>query len=225
MDTTFRRYIPLVLLVCVLVANANNSPTESKKPPINNSSFLRYVPDGWILQNQRILDIDIDGDGTNDAILTLIEDERLQKGDILADDDERALLVLLGDKKGGYRRSSFAKNAILCASCAGMMGKFGSKEQGVILYENEKNIFTIGWTSGSRDTVNVGLHFDFDAKSKQFVLLSDRVEKADRVEGKSTTTYRDFVTGTQTVDGKVSRIEKKVIPIESVKYYDYLGHN
>lgn len=166
--------------------------------------------------------VDLDGDGIKDAILTLIEDEHLQKGDLpYPHIDERAVLVLLGDKNGKYRRSSFAKNAILCASCAGMMGKFGSKEQGVILHENGKNIFTIGWFSGSRDTVNVGLHFGFDATLKQFVLLSDRVEKADRVEGKSTTTHRDFVTGTQTVDGKVSKIEKKVIPIESVKYYDY----
>lgn len=219
-----RHALFISLVVCIAACSADNISAKSQ-PTINNGPFLRYVPEGWILQNQRILDIDIDGDGTNDAILTMIEDEQLQKGDILADDDERALLVLLGDKKGGYRRSSFAKNVILCASCAGMMGKFGSKEQGVILYENEKNIFTIGWTSGSRETVNVGLHFGFDAKSKQFILLSDRVEKADRVEGKSTTTYRDFVTGAQTVDGKVSRIEKKVIPIESVKYYDYLGRN
>lgn len=221
MDTRYGLF--LALIVCVTACKADNSPAEPKKAPVDNNVFIRYVPKGWILQDHRIVDIDIDRDGFKDAILTLIEDERLQKGDPpYPHIDERAVLVLLGDKNGKYRRSSFAKNAILCASCAGMMGSFGSKEPDVILFVD--NVFSVGWISGSRDTVDVELNYGFDTKLRKFVLLSDRVEKTDRVEGKSTITKRDFVAGTKTVDGKVFKLETKVIPIESVKYYDYLGY-
>lgn len=213
----------LALIVCVTACNADTTPAESKKAPVDNNAFIRYVPQGWILQDHRIVDIDIDRDGFKDAILTLLEDEHLQKGDLpYPQNDERAVLVLLGDKNGKYRLSSFAKNAILCASCAGMMGSFGSREPGIILFADK--VFSVGWISGSRDTVGVELNYGFDAKLGKFVLLSDRVDKTDRVEGKSIITKRDFVAGTKTVDGKVSKMGKKVIPIESVKYYDYLGY-
>ena len=218
-------WLSIGLLISIAACKAENAAepsAEPKKAPVDNSAFIAYVPKGWVLQDDRLLDIDINGDGIKDAILTAIEDKNSNKGDLPDVDDERALLVLLGDKQGKYDRISFAKNAILCGSCAGMMGTFGSEAPGVILYED--NAFIVGWTSGSRDTVDIGLRFIFDAKSKSFVLLSDRVEKADRVEGKSVTTRRNFFAGTQTVGEKVSKIDKKVIPLEAVKYYDYLGH-
>ena len=202
---------------------AKNVAAEPKAPELDNSAFIEYVPAGWILQNQRILDIDLDKDGAKDAILTVIEDAQLQKGDRPEADDERAVLVLLGDKTGKYRLSSFAKNAILCGSCAGMMGRFGSQEQGTITYDG--NVLSVTWMSGSRDSVDVDLTFGFDAKLKQFVLLSDSVDKRDRVVGKSTTITRDFVSGIKTVNGQVSKIDKKLVPLEAVKYYDYLNRN
>lgn len=221
-----RPWFFVVLLASVTACKAENTnapQTEAKKAASDNRAFIDYVPTGWILQEQRIIDADIDGNGTKDAILTLIEDERLNKGDIPSDDDERALLVLLGDKNGKYQRSSFAKNVLLCASCAGMMGMFESKEQGTIHYDHEHNVFSILWLSGSRDSVDVDIRFGFNVQLKQFVLLSDSLEKRDRVQGKSTITKRDFVAGTKTVDGKVSKLEKRIIPIEAVKYFDYLN--
>jgi hypothetical protein len=224
----------VALLVCVAACKAEDPSAEPRKPLVDNSAFVDHVPTGWVLQDHRILDADIDGDSAKDAILTLIEDKHQQKGDIANPHmEERAVLVLLGDKTGKYRRSSFAKNAILCASCAGMMGSGDNKEPGEIRYAN--NVFTIGWISGSRDTVDVELSFSFNAKLKQFVLLSDRVEKRDRLAGESRITKRDFVAGTKTVSGtvfsgdtekplapKVTKIDRLVIPIEAVKYYDYL---
>lgn len=211
----------LCLIACVAACNAD-SPAEPKKSRIENSVFINYVPTGWLLQNGRILDIDINGDGTNDAILTLIEDERQQKGDISNPIiDERALLVLLGDKDGKYRRLSLAKNVLLCGSCAGMRTSSDDVEPGGILYSN--NILTIDWFVAPGDSVLVKLHFGFDKKLKQFVLLSDEVEKMYRYTGKSTITRRDFVVGIKNVDGKVSAIDKQAIPMEMVKYSNYLG--
>lgn len=222
----FRKHLFLVLLAFVVACKAENAEDKSievKKPSVDNSAFIDYVPAGWILQKDRILDIDIDRDGNKDAILTLIEDEHLKKGDLPDIDEERALLVLLGDKNGKYRRSSFAKNAILCASCAGMMGSGNNKEPGEIRYAD--NVFTIGWISGSRDTVDVELTFGFNAQLKQFVLVSDSMEKRDRLAGESRVTKRDFVAGTKTVDSKTSKIEKKVLPLEKLKFYNYLKYD
>lgn len=219
----FRQWLILALLVGIPPCNAENAsnpPAEPEKPSLDNRAFVPYVPKGWALQEHRILGVDIDGNGTKDAILTLIEDEGPQIITRPGDRAEaRALLVLLGEKDGKYRRSSFAKDVLLCASCAGMMGSFGSKEPDVILYDN--GVFSIGWWSGSRHTLYVEMSFGFDAKLNQFVLLFDSIERTDRNEGKSTTTKRDFVVGTETTDGKVSKIEKRVIPIDAVKYYDY----
>ena len=219
-------WLSLGLLVSIAACKADNNASadpsvELNKAPVDNSAFIAYVPEGWLLQGDRLLDIDINGDGIKDAILTAIEDKNLIKGDLQDIDDERALLVLLGDKQGKYERVSFAKNAILCASCAGMMGTFGSQEPGGVLYAD--NLFTIIWMSGSRNTVDVELNFRFDPKLKQFVLVSDTVEKRQRISGISTITKRDFERGTQSVDGKASKIDKKVILLEAVKYYDYSG--
>lgn len=237
----FRPFLFLVLLAGILPCEAENTsspPAESKKPPVDNSAFIDYVPKGWRLQNDRILGIDIDGDGMKDAILTLIEDEGPQ---IISRPgyraDARALLVLLGEKNGRYRRSSFAKDVLLCASCAGMMGRFESEEQGSIYFE--KNTFIVSWISGSSEIVDVTLNFGFNPDLKQFVLLSETVENRNRNVGAFTLTERDFVAGTKTVSGesfageslasgqrknippKTTKIEKQVIPIEAVKYYDY----
>lgn len=221
----FFLWLSFGLLIFVAACNAESTGkplAEPKKPPVDNSAFENHVPQGWLLQDRRIVDVDIDGDDVKDAILTVIEDKNLNNGDLPEIDEERALLVLLGDKTGKYRRLSFAKNALLCASCAGTMGSFGSKEPDVMLYEG--NSFVVGWVAGSRDAVDVELRFQFDKKLQQFVLFSDRVEKIDRIGGVSIVTKRDFRSGTQTVGGKVSKIEKKVIPLEAVKYYDYLGY-
>lgn len=216
-------FLGLVFVIAACKAEtAGNLPSDPKKPRVDNSAFLAYVPEGWILQDGRILDVDIDGDGIKDAMLTVIEDDNLKKGDLPEVINERALLILIGNKEGTYLRLSFAKNALLCASCAGMMGSFGSKEPDVILYDG--GTFTIGWIAGSRNTLDAEINFRFDPKLNQFMLVSDSVEKRDRVGGISTVTKRDFQAGTRTVDGKVSRMEKKVIPIEAVKYYDYLGY-
>lgn len=185
------------------------------------------------MQNDRILGIDINSDGLKDAILTLIEDEGPQIITRSDRADARALLVLLGGKNGKYRVSSFAKDVLLCASCAGMMGRFESEEQGSIYYE--RNVFIVSWVSGSRDSVDATLNFGFDAKLNKFVLLSDEVDNRDRVEGTSVVTRRDFVAGTKTVIKMVfsdtetkeiilntAKIDKQVIPIEAVKYIDYL---
>lgn len=214
--------------------NTNNPPAEPEKSPVDNRAFIDYTPKGWRLQNDRILGIDIDGDGMKDAILTLIEDEGPQ---IITwpgyRADARALLVLLGEKNSKYRRSSFAKDVLLCASCAGMMGRFESEEQGSIYYEG--NVFSVRWVSGSRNSVDATLNFGFNPDLKQFVLLSDEVDNRDRVEGTNVDTRRNFVAGTKTVSRMVfsdteakeiilknTKIDKKVIPIEAVKYIDYL---
>ena len=224
-----RQYIFLVLPFFVASCDAGNTSNpistsdKSGSSLASSDSFGKLVPAGWILQKSRIVDIDINGDGAKDAISTLIEDKQLQMGDISNQHiEERALLVLLGDKDGHYHRSSLAKNVLLCASCAGMMGTFGDAEPGEMLYENK--MLTISWIAGSRDTVDVILNFRFDEASQQFVLSNDKVEKTDRTVGGGAVVIRDFVAGTRTVDGKVSTMDKKTIPMDSVKYYDYLGY-
>jgi hypothetical protein len=224
-----RQYIFLVLVLFVTSCDASNtsnppsSADRSGSSLASSDSFSKLAPAGWILQKSRIVDVDINGDGAKDAILTLIEDKQLQKGDISNQHvEECALLVLLGDKDGHYHRSSLAKNVLLCVSCAGMMGTIGDAEPGEILYENK--MLTISWIAGSRDTVEVILNFRFDGTSQQFVLSDDKVEKTDRNVGGGTVVIRDFVAGTRTVDGKVSTMEKKATPMDSVKYYDYLGY-
>jgi hypothetical protein len=208
-----KRIIAALVLASTLPAVAADSP-----PPSTGEigAVERFVPDGW--EPTQSATGDLNGDGIKDLALVLERTEE-SEGDNVDPQGSRGLLVLFGERGGGYRFQAFAPGALPCTYCLDTAGgPAGTPSFELSIADRE---LTVGWVRGSQETTSVRLVVAYDAKRNQLGLLEDETITTDHLTGKSTSRERNYATGAVTTDGSESRMEPRFIPLIEVSAEEY----
>jgi hypothetical protein len=131
------------LLIAALLA-ASNIPGRADAPP-------RFVPEGWRMETQ--LEADFDGDGKADIAM------------IVRNDDERWLLVAVGEGKG-LRRVG--------------LGEMDAYPLGDASLEAKKGVLVVNDLTGGTTAIASTYRYRYEAASGRMQLIGDDVELYSR---------------------------------------------
>src|SRR3954468_1049274 len=96
---------------------------DAKLVPAEGRSVADFVPRGWKLEgDEGELTGDLNRDGAPDKVLRLIEDIAVQRPDGVYNTRYRALVVLLAQTGGGFKRAAVATRLLGCTLCSGALG-------------------------------------------------------------------------------------------------------
>ena len=188
--------------------------------PPAGSHVKDFVPAGWKIEEQ--LSGDLNGDGSPDYVLKLIEDKPAKNPDDVANDRARALVVLLqnGDK---LSRAAVADKLLQCTGCG---GAFYGVVEAPANVKIEKAVIVVDQDHGSRELTNMTFRFRYDASTGQFILIGFDYAVADRATANTMSESTNYLTGARiTTRGKGKRdkqtrstIAVKKVSLESVDY-------
>jgi hypothetical protein len=195
--------------------------------PDKGSSTADFVPKGWAIEST--VEDDLNGDSRPDAVLTLIEPLPNSAEKDSGPTRNRALVVLLRSKAGGYKRVAFTKRLLRCSTCYGTMG--GTPYVAII-----KGVLIVEELWGSRETTKTRFNFRYDNQTNKMLLIGEDIESSDRVTGSIVRTSSNFLTRvklteSERFDEKLNRMvkspaKKQRLPrikrsIEDVNYEQY----
>ncbi len=201
------------------IAVFGSSACTSELRPDETSTDLqaaRLAPAGWSVM--QTVAGDLNNDGAADLVAVVLRGESAG-GNRAEEEGARGLLVLFADPEGGYRVQDFAPLALPCAYCLGALG--GAPDAPTFELAIEDGELAVGWLRGSREMVEVKLIVAYDAERDALRLAGDEAVTSDRLSGASSRMSRDYVSGTQTVDGAVTKIPPQFIPLAEVSADDY----
>jgi hypothetical protein len=160
-----------------------------------------FVPRGWKTETDAaVVNGDLDRDGAADAVLRLVEDMPIENAEGVYNMRYRALVILLAQPGGGYKRAAVATKVLGCTMCAGALG---DPEGGNIQIEIKNGVLNVNQLSGSREATDLTQRFRYDAASGRFRLIGEEVSEYDRAEGGGKSTSTNYLTGVRVV--KTSR--------------------
>jgi hypothetical protein len=204
---------------------------DESKLPVDGSLMTDFVPIGWIIES--VIENDLNGDNKPDVVLALIESLPQMTEERTSPGRNRALVILLQTKTGGFHRVALARRLLRCSTCFGTMAgpEGGGAEIKVI-----KRVILVEELWGSRETVSTRLSFRYDSQSRRVVLIGEDIERFDRATGSRLRKSSNFLTGiklteAERYDEKLDRLikvhtEKQRIPkikrfIEDIDYKEY----
>ena len=158
---------------------------NQKSPKPTESAIASYqglIPDGWIVEQQTLGDLN--GDGQSDMVLKLIQSETYANR-------KRSLQVLLSTPSG-WQKLAFATKLLLCASCGGVMGTDNGSH---IRVEINDGILVVSQLRGSREAMQIIHRFWIDRNSQELVCIGEDINPYDRANGNQVTDSRNFLTG------------------------------
>ena len=162
----------------------NLIPAEGREP-------REFVPRGWKTEtNEGVVTGDLNRDGAPDAVLRLVEDMPVEGADGTYNTRYRALVILLAQPGGGYRRASVATKLLGCTLCAGVLG---DPEGGNLQIGIKGGVLDVSQLSGSREATDLTQRFRYDAG--RFVLIGEERSDYDRAVGGGTSTSTNYLTG------------------------------
>jgi opacity protein-like surface antigen len=165
-------------------------PAEGREP-------RSFVPRGWKTEgDEGVVAGDLNGDGAADAVLRLVEDEPVENAEGVYNTRYRALVILLAQPGGGYRRAAVATKLLGCTMCAGVLG---DPEGGNVRVEIKNGVLNVNQLSGSREATDLTQRFRRDAASGRFVLIGEDVSEYDRAAGGGKSTSTNYLTGVRVV--------------------------
>ena len=158
---------------------AQDERTTIKKSliPAVGSDTRDFIPAGWKLEEQ--LSADLDGDGTSDYVLKLIENKQAKSSDEM-NDRARALIVLLHGADGKLSRAAVADKLLQCTGCG---GAFYGVVDAPANMKIDKNVIVVEQDHGSREVSDTTFRFRYDASSKRFMLIGFDYVERDRANG------------------------------------------
>ena len=205
------RAIILSLTLLLTHAHAFASPRQdedapryldAKLVPAEGRAARDFVPRGWKLEgDEGEVTGDLNKDGAPDKVLRLVEDIPVERPDGVYNTRYRALVLLLAQAGGGFKRAAVATRLLGCTLCAGALG---DPEGGNITIEIKNGVLNVLQLSGSREATDLTQHFRYDAASGRFALIGQDVETYDRAEGGSESVSTNYLTGL--------RVSKKTKP-------------
>jgi len=140
-------------LLLGLLAAALSSAAPAAKPPIPERADAppRFVPEGWRMETQ--LEADFDADGKNDIAM------------VVRNDDERWLLVALGEGKGLHRIG---------------LGELDPYPLGDASLEAKKGVLLITDLTGGTTAIQSTYRYRYEAATGRMQLIGDDAELYSR---------------------------------------------
>jgi hypothetical protein len=175
---------------------------DPKLVPAEGRTARDFVPRGWKLEGD-VGEVagDLDNDGTKDVVLRLVEGLPIEAADGTYNERSRSLIIILARPRSGFKRAAVATRLLGCTLCAGVLG---DPAGGNIQIEIKNGVLNVNQLSGSREARDLTQRFRYDAASARFLLIGEDVNDYDRLNGASTTTSTNYLTGL--------RITKKMSP-------------
>lgn len=195
--------LTLILSQTALAAAAQDDDAprylDAKLVPAEGRAVADFVPRGWKLEgDEGELTGDLNRDGAPDKVLRLVEDIAVQRPDGVYNTRYRALVVLLAQTGGGFKRAAVATRLLGCTLCSGALG---DPEGMNVTIEIKNGVLNVNQLSGAREATDLTQRFRYDAASARFALIGQDVETYDRLEGNSESVSTNYLTGL--------RVEKK----------------
>ena len=209
--------IGLLILCFVTLTSwglAQDERTTIKKSliPASGNDPRDFIPAGWKLEEQ--LSSDLNGDGTPDYVLKLIESKPAKTSDEV-NDRARALVILLQDANGKLSRAAIADKLLQCTGCGGAFYGVVDAPANVKI---ENNVIVVEQDHGSREVSEVTFRFRYDGASQRFVLIGFDYAERDRANGKAASESTNYLTGVRKTNGKASTVPKSKIFLDDVDY-------
>lgn len=203
----------VVTLPLVCLAQDDRTVIDKTKIPAEGADVKNFAPSGWKIEEQ--LAGDLNGDGSSDYVVKLVEDKPEKTSDDVATERARALVVLLqrGDK---LSRAAVADKLLQCTRCGGAF--YGVVESPAEV-KIENGVIVVGQDHGSRELTNMTFRFRYDAATKQFILIGFDYAVADRATANTVSESTNYLTGARiTTRGKGNRDTKtrSTIPVKKI---------
>lgn len=185
------KIIKLSLILFIILFWTGESRTEGfpvKDLPASGKSLSHFLPRGWAVDNQA--GGDLNGDGISDIAAILF---RGKPGSTLreaADEEPRALIVLLGHDKGQFTLAGTNDRFLLHRGCGGV-------KEGVGIWI-KKGVIVVDQWSGSREFSIETWRFRYDPGKSRFVLIGKDIEDSDAFAGGKIESF-NYLTGFKTI--------------------------
>lgn len=207
-----------LLILCFLVLTswsfAQDDRTTIKKSliPATGSDTRDFIPVGWKLEEQ--LSSDLNGDGTSDYLLKLIENKAAKSPDE-ENDRARALIVVFQSADGKLSRASIADKLLQCTGCGGAFYGVVDAPANVKI---ENNVIVVDQDHGSREISDVTFRFRYDPASQHFILIGFDYTYHDRLTTRASSESTNYLTGVRKTNGRVSTVPKTKVFMDDVDY-------
>jgi hypothetical protein len=166
---------------------------DPKLVPAEGRKADDFVPKGWKVETGGGgVTGDLDGDGSPDAVLRLVEDMPAEGADGTLNTRYRALVILLARPGGGFTRAAVAPKLLGCSTCYGVLG---DPEGGNIQVGIKNGVLDVNQLSGSREATDLTLRFRREPASGRFRLIGEERSEYDRAAGGGTGTSTNYLTG------------------------------
>ena len=205
--------VPLFLVSMLLPASFL---AQNERVRIDQSLILAeaenvnsFIPKGWKIEEQ--VTGDLNGDSLPDYALKLVEDKPAKKDDV-ANDRERALVIVMNDKSGKLSCAAVTDKLLQCTTCG---GAFYGVMDAPASVKIEKGILIVDQDHGSREVTRLTYRFRYEPDTKKFLLIGFDLVSNDRLTGMVVTESTNYLTWVRIVTrgkGKKDTTSRTQIP-------------
>lgn len=206
-------FLVSMLLPASFLAQGERARIDRSRIPAEAENVNSFVPTGWKTEEQ--VTGDLNGDSLPDYALKLVEDKPAKKDDV-ANDRERALVIVMNDKSGKLSRAAVTDKLLQCTTCG---GAFYGVMDAPASVQIEKGILIVDQDHGSRDVTRLTYRFRYEPETKKFLLVGFDLASNDRLTGMVVTESTNYLTGVRIVTrgkGKKDTTSRTQIPKNKV---------
>ncbi|MHC1727700.1 MAG: hypothetical protein AB9866_17140 [Syntrophobacteraceae bacterium] len=178
-------------------AQDDRAAIDQSRIPLEAGSVDKFVPPGWIIEEQ--VSGDLTGDSVPDYALKLVEDMPAKK-DNFPNERQRALILLLGNRDGKFSRAAVTDRLLQCTTCGGAF--YGVMEAPAHVNIG-KGVLVVEQDNGSREVSAYTYRFRYEPDSKKFRLIGFDSSIHDRLSGNERSESTNYLTAERTVRCKV----------------------
>jgi len=158
-------------------------------------------------------------DAPEEVVVVLHRRESPTIGDTLPR-GSRGLAVFRLNDQGTYDLIAQADGVLPCVYCLGTLNRNPMANPVDIEIEDQR--LTIGWISNKDTLIAVRLTFAWSEEDLAFLLVTEDLTLANsRTREIASRRIRDYLEGTETVNGQTRPIARRHIPMQQVKAQDY----
>lgn len=215
----------------VVASQTRPEPSATPALPLRAPTPEAFLSAPWTIEGQ--VHGDLDGDRRDDVAVTWVPTVSAVGADSDTTERQRALLILLRQADGQYRRVAFTETVLQCPSCGGAY--YGTADAPVRV-AIVKGIVVVTQEHGSRNVVEQTFRFKYEPMTDRLWLVGLDLSDEDRATGQLVRQSTNFLTGQRMVTKSQfdqgtqqfvirsrtrSRAGRSRIPIEQVDYRAY----
>ena len=195
--------------VGITSAQEDRTTIDKSLIPASANEISKFVPKGWKIEEQ--LKSDFDADGRPDYVLKLIEDKPAKDKDDNPIDRARALVIVMQNENGGYRRAAVADKLLQCTQCGGAFYGVVEAPANITI---EKGVIVVEQDHGSRWVSDMTFRFRYEPETQKFLLIGFDYINNDRAERNGVNESTNYLTGVRIVQrtGKRETTSRTQIP-------------